>query len=90
MASKEGISYKSVGVDYNIMDPIKKLAQSAARSTSKNFLPLGMREKEESRGESAFVWEESNSYRAFVVEGLGTKNLVADEMELPEETIIIK
>lgn len=81
MASKEGISYKSVGVDYNIMDPIKKLAQSAARSTSKNFLPLGMREKEESRGESAFVWEESNSYRAFVVEGLGTKNLVADEME---------
>src|SRR6185312_3058633 len=32
-----------------------------------------------SRGESAYVWEEKDSYRAIVVEGLGTKNLVADE-----------
>lgn len=81
MISKKSISYKSTGVDYNIMDPIKKLAQSAAKSTSQNMSSLGMVEKEESRGESAFVWEEADSYRAFVVEGLGTKNLIADEME---------
>ena len=31
-----------------------------------------------SRGESAYVWEEPDAYRAFVVEGLGTKSLVGD------------
>ena len=31
-----------------------------------------------SRGESAYVWEEPDAYRAMVVEGLGTKSLVAD------------
>ncbi len=38
-----------------------------------------MKEIGASRGESAYVWEEQDGYRAFVVEGLGTKNLIADE-----------
>ncbi|MGH7239177.1 MAG: AIR synthase-related protein, partial [Candidatus Saccharimonadales bacterium] len=39
---------------------------------------FGAKEIGASRGESAYVWEESDAYRALVVEGLGTKNLVAD------------
>lgn len=78
-SKSKSLSYKSTGVNYNIMDPIKKLAQSSAKETAFNLLPLNMSEKTESRGESAYVWEEKDSYRAFVVEGLGTKNIVADE-----------
>ncbi|MDD5416101.1 MAG: AIR synthase-related protein [Candidatus Daviesbacteria bacterium] len=77
---KSKISYPSTGVNYNIMDPLKKLAQKAGKQTAQNLINFGIKEVEMSRGESAYVWEEENSYRALVVEGLGTKNLVADEM----------
>ena len=30
------------------------------------------------RGESAFVWKQKNVFMASVIEGLGTKNIVAD------------
>lgn len=62
------------------MDPFKKLAQAKGRETAQNLTNFGIKEVEMSRGESAYVWEEENSYRALVIEGLGTKNLVADEM----------
>ncbi|RJR15806.1 phosphoribosylformylglycinamidine cyclo-ligase [Candidatus Microgenomates bacterium] len=69
-------SYVSSGVSYNLMDPFKVLAQEQARKTvPKNFKELSL-----SRGESAYVWEDKDQYRAFVMEGLGSKNLVADEM----------
>lgn len=74
--NKSKINYAQTGVKYNILDPIKKIAQSLGKQTAKNFP-----EVETSRGESAYVWEEEDAYRAFVIEGLGTKNLVADEME---------
>jgi phosphoribosylformylglycinamidine cyclo-ligase len=77
--NSKSMTYKSTGVNYKLMDPIKKFAQSAAKKTSFNLLPLGMSEIEASRGESAYVWEEPDSHRAFVMEGLGTKNIVADE-----------
>lgn len=48
--------------------------------TAKNLDSSGLKEISQSRGESAFVWEEQDSYRAMVIEGLGTKNLVADEV----------
>lgn len=78
-------SYSSKSVDYSKIDPLKKLAQNLAKTTSQNsninkFVSNEIKVVEESRGESAFVWEEKDSYRAFVIEGLGTKNLVADEM----------
>jgi phosphoribosylformylglycinamidine cyclo-ligase len=73
------ISYASSGVKYELLDPIKKLAQKSALSTKSLLSPY--REISESRGESAYVWDEGKSYKAFVIEGLGTKNLVADEME---------
>ncbi|OGH42226.1 MAG: phosphoribosylformylglycinamidine cyclo-ligase [Candidatus Blackburnbacteria bacterium RIFCSPLOWO2_01_FULL_41_27] len=75
----EPVTYVSTGVDYNAMDPFKRLAQLRARATARNLERFGMREVEASRGESAYVWEEPDSYRAFVIEGLGTKNRVADE-----------
>lgn len=73
------ITYASTGVNYDAMDPLKRLAQFTAKTTSENLNRFGMVEVEASRGESAFVWEESDGYRAFVIEGLGTKNKVADE-----------
>lgn len=73
------ISYSSSGVNYDVMDPFKRLAQLRARETASNLERFGMDEVEASRGESAYVWEEKDNYRALVIEGLGTKNRVADE-----------
>ena len=73
-------TYAQAGVDYSAMDPIKVLAQKAAAGTAGNLSSFGAQEVGMSRGESAYVWEEADAYRALVVEGLGTKNLVADAM----------
>lgn len=75
--NKQNSSYSKVGVDYSKIDSLKRLAQKLAKSTSANS---DINVIEESRGGSAFVWEEEDCFRAFVIEGLGTKNLVADEM----------
>jgi len=79
MKSKK-ITYSQSGVNYKDIDPIKKLAQEAGRATSKNLILHGFSEIADSRGESAYVWKQGNTYMASVIEGLGTKNLVADEM----------
>lgn len=71
-------TYSQVGDDYSTKDPIKKLAQTAAAQTAKNLGNFA--EVENSRGESAYVWKQDSIYMASVVEGLGTKNLVADQM----------
>lgn len=76
----EPITYRSTGVDYDAMDPLKRMAQLKARETARNLEAAGYKEIEASRGESAFVWEEGDKYGALVIEGLGTKNIVADEM----------
>lgn len=74
------ITYSQVGDDYDKKDPIKKLAQVSAAATGKNLLAHGYTELTDSRGESAYVWEQGDVYMATTIEGLGTKNLVADEM----------
>ena len=79
-SKRKHITYRSTGVDYDAMDPPKRSAQLKARETAGNLEKVGYREIEASRGESAYVWEEPDKYGAFVVEGLGTKNIVADEM----------
>ena len=73
-----GLTYADSGVDYSAIDPAKVLAQVAAAATAGNLGRWGISELSASRGESAYVWEEADCYRAFVVEGLGTKSLVAD------------
>lgn len=77
---KQKITYSQVGDNYETKDPIKKHIQSYARKTGKNLLAHGFQELEETRGESAFVWKMGKIYMASVIEGLGTKNLIADEM----------
>ena len=77
---KNTITYSKSGVNYEEIDPIKKMAQNAGISTSKNLITHGFSEIADSRGESAYVWKQGNVYMASVIEGLGTKNLVADEM----------
>jgi phosphoribosylformylglycinamidine cyclo-ligase len=76
----EKMTYAGVGVDYEAMDPFKRLAQLAGRETSKAILRLGFSEVEMSRGESAYLMDAGDYYVAHVEEGLGTKDLVADAM----------
>ncbi len=78
--NKPRITYSQSGVKYDSIDPIKKLAQQRAKETSQNLSKFNMKEVSASRGETAFVWEEEDCFKAFVIEGLGTKNLVADEV----------
>ena len=73
------ITYAQVGDDYDTKDPIKKLAQQYAIQTV-IWQKSGFREFSQSRGESAYVWKVDKTLMASVVEGLGTKNLVADAM----------
>ncbi len=74
------LDYRRAGVAYGQIDPAKRLAQEAAAATAGRLARWRVREVAASRGESAYVWEEGDCYRAFVVEGLGTKSLVADAM----------
>lgn len=75
---KQKITYSQVGDNYDTKDPIKKLAQTGALATGKNLEQHGFSEVTDSRGESAYVWQQGKTYMATVIEGLGTKNLVAD------------
>ncbi len=72
------ITYSQSGVNYETLDPAKKMAQEAAKQTSINLRKHGFKEISDTRGESAFVWSQKNILMASVIEGLGTKNLVAD------------
>lgn len=74
------ISYSRSGVNYNLLDPVKKMAQMAGLATINNIKGSEVGELSQSRGESAYVMELSDCYFAVAEEGLGTKNLVADEM----------
>ena len=76
---KQTITYSQVGDNYDTKDPIKKLAQAAAAQTGVNLKKHGFSEVSDSRGESAYVWEQNDVLMASVIEGLGTKNLIADE-----------
>lgn len=76
----EPLTYAASGVNYDLLDPFKRLAQEAARATAGSLERLGFREVSASRGESAYLVETEDAYLAHVEEGLGTKNLVADAM----------
>jgi len=74
------VTYSQAGVNYQKLDVIKKTAQTVAARTKKNLEKNGFLEVSDTRGESAFVWKQGNVFMASVIEGLGTKNLIADEM----------
>ena len=75
--SGEGASYRAAGVDYDALDAGKRLAIAKALSTSSLLQARGGRALDASRGEPAFVFELGPQTLAFVVEGLGTKSIIA-------------
>ncbi len=75
--------YSSAGVDYDVLDRCKRLAQAAANGTSASLGAAGFRELEGTRGESAYVIDVGLVCVAQVTEALGTKNLVADAIRTP-------
>ncbi len=80
-ASSAPLSYAQSGVDYDLIDPLKVTAQRAAAQTAGNLVAHGFSEVAASRGESAYVVDVGPFYLASIVECLGSKALVADEMQ---------
>jgi phosphoribosylformylglycinamidine cyclo-ligase len=78
--SQESASYRAAGVDYDALDAAKRLAMANALSTSPLLAAVGGRALDSSRGEPAFVFELDGRAFAFVVEGLGTKSVVARQV----------
>jgi phosphoribosylformylglycinamidine cyclo-ligase len=74
------LSYRQAGVDYDLIDPLKVAAQRAAAATASHLQAHGFGEVQASRGESAYVVDVGPFYLASIVECLGSKALVADEM----------
>ncbi len=70
-------AYSAAGVDYDALDAGKRLAMAKALSTSSLLAARGGRALDASRGEPAFVFELGAQTLAFVVEGLGTKSVIA-------------
>jgi len=73
-------SYQDSGVDYEVLDRIKREAIDRAKSTSGLLALAGGREVPESRGASAYVFELGGQTLALVVEGLGTKSIIAQDV----------
>ena len=73
-------SYRDAGVDYETLDAGKRLAMANALSTSSLLAAHGARALDVSRGEPAFVFELDERTLAFVVEGLGTKSIIARQV----------
>jgi len=74
------LSYEQSGVNYDLIDPLKVSAQRAAAATASHLSSHGFSEVKASRGESAYVVDVGPFYIASIVECLGSKALVADEM----------
>jgi phosphoribosylformylglycinamidine cyclo-ligase len=74
-------AYGSAGVDYRALDAGKRDALSEALQTSEMLRAAGGRALDESRGEPAFVFEIAGRHFSFVLECLGTKSIIAREVE---------
>jgi phosphoribosylformylglycinamidine cyclo-ligase len=73
-------AYRSAGVDYEALDAGKRGALAEALKTSGLLEQAGGRALDDSRGEPAFVFESGGLTLAFVVEGLGTKSIIARQL----------
>jgi phosphoribosylformylglycinamidine cyclo-ligase len=74
---RDGHTYRRAGVDYEVLDAGKRLAVKAALATSAHMEKRGGKVNEASRGESAFVFQTGDQTLALVLEGLGTKSIIA-------------
>jgi phosphoribosylformylglycinamidine cyclo-ligase len=70
-------NYKAAGVDYDALDEGKRQAMARALATSSLLGARGGRALDASRGEPAFVFDFDGRTLAFVMEGLGTKSIIA-------------
>ena len=75
------LTYDQAGVRYDLIDPLKVSAQQAAATTAVQLAAHGFSEIKASRGESAYVVDLGPFYLASIVECLGSKAMVADEMQ---------
>ena len=75
------LTYEQAGVRYELIDPLKVSAQRAAAGTAAQLARHGFQEIAASRGESAYVVDVGPFLIASIVECLGSKALVADEMQ---------
>jgi phosphoribosylformylglycinamidine cyclo-ligase len=73
-------AYGSAGVDYNALDAGKRNALTEALATSELLAARGGHAIDASRGEPAFVFELGTQTFAFVLEGLGTKSIIARQV----------
>lgn len=71
--------YRRSGVDYEVLDRVKREAIAQAASTAAFAAYSGAVEFPDSRGCSAYVMNVGGVTLATVVEGLGTKSLIADQ-----------
>jgi phosphoribosylformylglycinamidine cyclo-ligase len=76
-----GSAYGQAGVDYEALDAGKRSAIAAAMATSPLLANRGGRAIDSSRGEPAFVFEHGGATLALVVEGLGTKSVIARQVQ---------
>jgi phosphoribosylformylglycinamidine cyclo-ligase len=79
-SNPQTLTYAQSGIDYDAIDPLKVSAQRAAAATAAHLSAHGFSEVTASRGESAYVVDVGPFYIASIVECLGSKALVADEM----------
>jgi phosphoribosylformylglycinamidine cyclo-ligase len=73
--------YALAGVDYNVLDALKRTALQGARATSGALAVGHGRALDESRGEPAFVFEFGGLTLAIVQECLGTKSILARQVQ---------
>jgi phosphoribosylformylglycinamidine cyclo-ligase len=71
--------YRRSGVDYEVLDEVKREAIALASATAPLLAASGGAEVPGSRGSSAYVFELNGNTLALVVEGLGTKSIIASE-----------
>ena len=74
-------AYGAAGVDYQTLDAGKRSALTEALATSPLLRTRGGLALDDSRGEPAFVFEVGAQTLAFVLEGLGTKSIIARQVE---------
>ncbi len=74
-------AYRQAGVDYDVLDAAKRAALAQALATSPLLERRGGRALDASRGQPAFVFSLGATNLAFVVEGLGTKSIIARQYE---------
>jgi phosphoribosylformylglycinamidine cyclo-ligase len=81
MTQSGSSAYGEAGVDYATLDAGKRNALTEALATSGLLGRRGGRAIDGSRGEPAFVFEVAGQTFAFVVEGLGTKSIIARQLQ---------